>query len=280
MFKEKEAFSPVEVFKTQVENQILVFKETGVVKILEKSESFGIVGIDGKEYPVPTLEEIGNKLEKKKSLIKKKRKEGFDKMILVPFGKSLNSLIDKYEDAIVNCYKGDLHQKDLIEINGKKEKEYKNAPDPFWRSTDFENPDTRENGRGIIYFPERLDFSNHGGKTKKEILKENDNAWQLWFVNESQNKIGLSPDKSLSEMEEGELGLIPEVEITRAILEMKGSGEFVKGDFQCSGAFFPRSGCGIPRFHWSQSYKKFFFTLNYDPSKEISNSSINTGVRI
>ena len=38
---------------------VTALNRTGMLTLLPKSESMGVIGIDGKEYPIPTQEQVG-----------------------------------------------------------------------------------------------------------------------------------------------------------------------------------------------------------------------------
>jgi hypothetical protein len=37
---------------------VTALKRTGILTLLPKSDSIGVIGIDGKEYPIPTQEQV------------------------------------------------------------------------------------------------------------------------------------------------------------------------------------------------------------------------------
>ena len=50
----------------QYEEKVKILNKLGILEILPEAKEFGIVGIDGKEYPMPEMEEIKDSLEKNK----------------------------------------------------------------------------------------------------------------------------------------------------------------------------------------------------------------------
>lgn len=55
---QREAFCERLGLNNQYEIQKKILSEVGILEILPESHSFGIVGIDGKEYPFPKYKEI------------------------------------------------------------------------------------------------------------------------------------------------------------------------------------------------------------------------------
>ena len=68
LYKEIEGlYSPQELpasMQEQYEKQVELMQRLGVVKSLESGE-FGIEGIDGKEYPMPTPEQVNQRIEER-----------------------------------------------------------------------------------------------------------------------------------------------------------------------------------------------------------------------
>lgn len=79
--------------KEQYQFQKNLLKENGFLH--SKHETLSIKGINGKDYPLPSLEEIVVAMSKDPELYKLKADQGFTTLLLVPFGMSLGSMSEK-----------------------------------------------------------------------------------------------------------------------------------------------------------------------------------------
>src|SRR3989339_2020033 len=76
--------------REQYDFQVKFLEQVGIL------EGDAIVGIDGKTYPIPTLEQIASRLFEHRETLETKRDQGFTKLLLVPFGMSLRDLIGTF----------------------------------------------------------------------------------------------------------------------------------------------------------------------------------------
>src|SRR3989339_1517066 len=72
--------------REQYTSQVSLLEQAGILK------EGVILGIDGNEYPIPTLEQIAVRLFERCKELETKHGQGFTKLLLVPFGMSLDSL--------------------------------------------------------------------------------------------------------------------------------------------------------------------------------------------
>jgi len=135
-----------EQYNTQVE----LLEQVGILK------DGAITGIDGKNYPIPTLEQIASHLFEREKELSTKRDQGFTKLLLVPFGMSLDALREIFKQFLLD-YKKDHSDFDL----------YTNDPFHIWKG--YKGADTGDPPK-IVYNPKSFD-SNHQGQTKADILK-------------------------------------------------------------------------------------------------------------
>src|SRR3989339_1048233 len=73
--------------KEQYDSQVELLEQVGILK------EGALLGIDGKKYPIPTLEQIASRLFERHEELSTKHEQGFTKLLLVPFGMSLDVLI-------------------------------------------------------------------------------------------------------------------------------------------------------------------------------------------
>jgi hypothetical protein len=167
--QQREALAEKLKLREQYEQQIKTLNETGVLEILPESQELGIIGIDGKGYPIPTYEQILQRITTEKvELLTKKFEQGFTQLLLVPFGMPLKVLIDRYRRELLK------HDSEgtLLSTDGQKLELDRENPIDIWEN--YQNADI--NGE-LVYDPQEFS-QNHQGRTKIEILQEK-GAWQI-----------------------------------------------------------------------------------------------------
>ncbi|HBK34119.1 TPA: hypothetical protein DDZ06_03845 [Candidatus Uhrbacteria bacterium] len=145
--------------------QFNLLKETGILK------EGAILGIDGKTYPIPTLEQIAMRLFERRGELSTKHDQGFTKLLLVPFGMSLGTLREILKQFLLK-YKESHSSFDLY----KRE--------PLWTWKNYQGADTGDSPK-LVYYPQSFDPKEHQGKTKMEILEEqedNQDSFPGWTV--------------------------------------------------------------------------------------------------
>lgn len=83
--------------RKQYEEQVKIMEHYNILVELKDGQK-GIIGINGKEYPIPSLGEISKRMldtKENRELLKKKVEQGFTQLLVVPFGMSLDELIGK-----------------------------------------------------------------------------------------------------------------------------------------------------------------------------------------
>ncbi len=70
---------------------------TGVITILPGSKTRGIIGIDGRKYPVPTLEQVKKIFDHSRELTDRKVLQGFSQLRLTPLAMPVQELIGPLE---------------------------------------------------------------------------------------------------------------------------------------------------------------------------------------
>ncbi len=140
--------------------------KAGVIAPLPKSGSIGAIGIDGKEYPVPTFGQVLGLFSGNSELVEKKFSQGFDRLELVPMAAPVLFLADLMKAAILrHLAEGKIFQTrrnpsdPLVPVRVNKEKHVW-----IWETLK-EVLDTD----GLIYFPEEYSVS-HRGQTKSEVI--------------------------------------------------------------------------------------------------------------
>jgi hypothetical protein len=157
-------------------------------KLLEplSNGELGIVGIDQKAYPFPTLEQIKKELSKDKEL-KIKMEQGLIRLGIAPFALPIAKLIQAVEQAIKKHYVGMPDPQDPTKriadpqktklFATKRDLNDPNEPlipleldenQPLWVWDKYQNADTDGT---LVYFSKQFDQTNHQGRTKQEILQ-------------------------------------------------------------------------------------------------------------
>ena len=169
----REALAEKLGLKAQWETQVKALNEAGVLEILPESEDLGIVGIDGKEYPIPTYEQIIESITPEKAeILEHKLEQGFSKLLLTPFAMPLDLLIERYKRLLIEKHQ----QGQLLSTQG--EPLALNEDDPLYKWEGYSGADV--NGT-LVYYPEQFDRENHHGQTKQELIEEG-NPWEVALI--------------------------------------------------------------------------------------------------
>lgn len=153
---------------------------TEILLPLPRSKSLGIIGIDGKEYPLPSIEQLQELFAYNRHLVERKVQQGFRQLQLIPMALATSQLIERVKSAIL------IHASAGRIIRTKKNPTDEdtaarvNAAKPLWvwnmlgRALDTSD---------LIYFPRIYADSNHQGLAKEEVMQERSLcALQGWSV--------------------------------------------------------------------------------------------------
>jgi hypothetical protein len=145
---------------------ITALNRTGILTHLPLSENLGVIGVDGKEYPVPTQEQVVELFAHNRELVGRKVPQGFDRLELTPMAMPTPLLIDRMKAVILkHTAEGKIYQTrrspsdPLIPVRVNTEKTVW-----IW-DTLRQALDTDE----LVYFPQEYS-SNHRGQTKLEVV--------------------------------------------------------------------------------------------------------------
>jgi hypothetical protein len=192
--------------EAQYNRQKDILKSTNILEVLSTGE-LGIKGIDNREYPFPTLEAITARLKERKETMKEKIDQGFSRLLIVPFGLSLDNLITKASQVILK------HHREGKLFTAKKDPDDQkealvplelNEQTPLWAWDKWTGSD-RENGQAV-YHPKSLDANHHQGQTKKEILdkqQETNSPLQGWNVLLLESKMNIPAADATDEIKGG-----------------------------------------------------------------------------
>src|SRR6266566_7501080 len=80
---------------------VTALNRTGILTPLPKSENIGVIGIDGKEYPIPTQEQVVTLFAYNRELVGRKVPQGFDRLELTPMAMPTPLLLDRMKAALL-----------------------------------------------------------------------------------------------------------------------------------------------------------------------------------
>ncbi|MCR4277757.1 MAG: AAA family ATPase [Candidatus Berkelbacteria bacterium] len=273
----------------QYEEMVKALEQSGMIEQL--AGGFGITGIDGREYTLPSYAEIAQELSRPE--LQEKIDQGFTKLLIVPFGRSLDELIERYKETITKY--GDQ----LQATNGDQLEIKQNGP--LYQAESYANADI--DGK-LVYQPKLFDAKKHGGQTKNQILTSGkgfrvlmiedlpdlpgDGAGQT-IGGRKQLEANLSPKAYLNKIMadptyQGEDGLTLEDWLVLAASEIE-NRQLVIDDWQgqgkaayLPGAYFPASG-DVPIAYWYRDNGQA--NLSHDDSDHRSSyDGVRVGVRV
>lgn len=184
---------PYEEFTRQYDEQVKILQESGLIYPLSDG-SLGFDGLDRKEHSVPSLVDITKPFLENPMLYKKKIDQGFNRFLLVPFGRQLRWLVNCYGVALLNHF---------VRLKNPPTPEQQRAPDPLKTrlfdsdgkpvSLNVNEPiiqvgleigtpqfDGADRDGKLQYYPS--DFKSRA-KTKEEILREqSDSPFAGWHI--------------------------------------------------------------------------------------------------
>ena len=242
---------------------VVDLERTGILSPLVAANKYGVVGVDGKEYPLPSQEQIEELIAENIDLVYTKMPQGFDRLEITPVAMPISQLVDRLLAAINrHAAEGEIYQTrrspcaPLIPVRVNKDKQVW-----IWETLRqaFETDE-------LVYFPEEYS-SNHRGKTKLEVIHDGRvcaiSGWSIGLVESfpimpeqrqgltlggrKQLEIGCSPREYLqilqTESYHGETGNTLEDFLTRFLICLESSGE-VRNDISdfnalwCLGQYF------------------------------------------
>lgn len=285
MFDERSGHCEIKPLETEYGNCVRTLNKTGIIGILPETETLGVIGIDGKEYPVPTAEQVGNLFESNRELIARKGEQGFTQLQLTPFAMPLTTLIDRVKSVILNH-----HQKGTI-FQTKRNPTDPDVPievdpnQPVWKW------DGLDDSAGLVYFPEAYDREEHHGVEKLTLIKKHDvcpiRGWSVGLIEDfsilpqegqGQTKGGRkqletnhTPIDYLATLKgaqyKGETGWTPEDLLVNFVSRLAranqvshdwddNSGLWLLGTYQKNEAY-------VPGADWNRNYRQLYLRRNY-----------------
>ncbi|MBI5728721.1 MAG: hypothetical protein HY983_00540 [Candidatus Magasanikbacteria bacterium] len=169
----KEKLYPFEVrlrVREQYESQKTIMARLKILEPLADGR-LGIKGIDGAEFPLPSYQEVSRRMVEKKEVLGTKVDQGFVKLLLVPFGMPLDKLVTIYRAALQKHFdESKLFYTKKDPYNAEEPLEpitELNTEGPLWVWNKYNGADA---DGSLVYYPQKFSATNHGAKTKTELL--------------------------------------------------------------------------------------------------------------
>lgn len=169
----------------QFEARKKTLQDLNIIQKLPKTDRLGIVGVNGLEYPLPTLAEISAQLQlspERIKLLRTKISQGFDYLVITPFAMKIDQLTECYEQLLVSKHQ----QGKLFTSQGYPLRLDENAPMAEWEG--YVGADQQDGKQKISYYPKQFDKNKHGGYSKDQLLEQStQNAWHIQIVEDIAN---------------------------------------------------------------------------------------------
>jgi len=291
---------PQKELKKQYESQKQILEKVGLLEKLSSGE-LGIKAIDNQEYAFPKLEEIRARMKKNKEVLKTKTAQGFQKLLIVPWGMKLDDLIAKYKQVILKHYQQGKLLATKEKPSDPDEPLDLNEEEPVWVWNQYENADLE--GK-LIYYPQEFS-DNHHGKTKKQILDQTKQGFNVLLIEDLPNiprqgkgktiqgrkqwEANKTPQEYLKALQtdpayQSEQGLTPEDQIIYAITYLEQFNQVID-DYQGHGSasyqlggYFPSSDF-VPYAYWYRDFRRAGL-YGDNPGDCYSDNGVRTGVKI
>lgn len=197
--------------KEQYESQLRVawrsgfFKKSTVSQWPQKTPLHGLPMIerDDEKYVMPSWPKVHQAIIKNRDLIKEKSRQGFTKMLIVPFGYDLKTMVGKWKNKLfeldqqgIKADGTDDPDKGVFNAQGQKiQFERKNVDGNYF--VDYPIGDVMDSWdeKKLLYYPGDNNGGNKGENlplSKNEVIKIN-GAWQICFVED----LPVIPDEGL-----------------------------------------------------------------------------------
>jgi hypothetical protein len=188
---------------------VTTLNHTGILTLLPKSESIGVIGIDGKEYPIPTLEQVVELFAHNEELVSRKTPQGFDRLELTPMAMPTLLLIDRMKAAILKQAAGGKIYQTRRSPSDPSIPVRVNTEKTVWIwDTLRQALDTDE----LVYFPQEYS-SNHRGQTKLEVINNGHicavSGWSVGLTESLPIMPGQGQGKTLEGRRQLEIGSSP-----------------------------------------------------------------------
>lgn len=302
---ESELSNPFETLlglSRQYEKQVQVLRGAGLLQTRNGVE--GIFTTENGvsiETPLPTLEDITERLENKRELVEQKISQGFTKLLIVPFCRSISDLETLYT---VRLYQN-KRASTLFTYEKNRAGRIERCLAPLSSKKALYN-ELELDKNPILYYPENFSPNSSGGILKEELIRKPDQLWRILLVedtvsvpeegkgqmvgNRPELEAGRSPEKFLQEIKtnpvyQGEEGFTLEDWLTLAIDRLETKNEMI--DDRKMGVLPHFLGCyqpnvnQVPRAWYSPDIGNGHISIiSGAPQGGLSHFGVRTAVRI
>ena len=154
--------------KKEYARAITALNRAGILTIVPRSKKLGVIGIDGKKYPAPTIENLLEIFARNKELVDRKMRQGFTRLLFTPIAMPTPQLIDLVKTALLK------HAAERKIVQTKQNPTDPDIPvrvntrDPIWI---WERVRKILDTPRIVYFPQAYTKNDHQGLTKEEVIQ-------------------------------------------------------------------------------------------------------------
>jgi hypothetical protein len=173
--------------------------------LAERDGEKGIIGADNQFYRLPSLETVIQFLTERSEILRPKIEQGFTQLLLVPFSKKIDELIDTYKAALLShAAEGKLFatKEDPTDPNEDLVPLDLDRSNPVYVWDEYSGSDVGEEPK-LVYLPSSF-TAEHGGKTKQELIATSVETlcpgWSVLLVENLPNlpRAGLELDNPVS----------------------------------------------------------------------------------
>ena len=188
---------------------VTALDRAGILTLLPKSESIGVTGMDGKEYPLPTRAQVVKIFARSKELVCMKTRQGFDRLEMTPLAMPTPALIARMEASMLGhaaerkVYKTKLSPSDLpvhVRVNPEK---------TVWV---WETLRVALDTDDIVYFAKEYSSSHHG-QTKSQAIADGRicavPGWSVGLVESMPAMPGQGQGRTVGGRKQLEIGFSP-----------------------------------------------------------------------
>ncbi|MBI2473366.1 hypothetical protein HYV70_02325 [Candidatus Uhrbacteria bacterium] len=196
--------------RAQYESQVTLLKRTGLIETKTSTNETGqeqevsfMRDIHGNEHSIPSYETIIHRFAEQKELFLTKADQGFTKFLLVPFGMSLDQMIEKFRAYLLE-YKKDHPEFGRLDPT-KEDASDEPTWDPLWVDKEY-TTGADVNGT-LVYDPQIFDKEHHNGVTKARILERQKTdrdpmlGWRMLFLQTDKDGKGFKAIPRIGERE-------------------------------------------------------------------------------
>jgi hypothetical protein len=172
-----------DVLEKEYARNIIALSRAGILAPLPRSGNPGVIGMDGKKYPVPTEEELRAIYAHNKGLVDRKRRQGFTRLQLTPLAMPVSQLVERAGSTLIEH---------ATAVKVMQTKQGPSDTDMPARVSTGKAPWIWEKVRqildtpGLVYFPQVYSDGEHQGATKEEVLQDKRfcavSGWSVGFI--------------------------------------------------------------------------------------------------